>query len=133
MLVVKKTEPVLATSVGKVTIVQSSRELVILSVLFSVEMTTVSRAQNSVNAALPTPTEVMTSAASVTPAGQELTVALSQEPVILAVSLATDHTTPTVMNATNCTPCNPAMSAYVKMTGVEKTVASGRANVMHTV
>ena len=133
MLVVKKTEPVLATPAGQVTIAQPLREIVILSVLISVEMTTVPRAQNSVSAALPTLTEVTTSAAFVTEAGQELTVPLSQEPVILAVSLATDHTTLTVMNATNCTPCNPAMNVYVKMTGVEKTVASGRESVMHTV
>ena len=138
MLVVKKTEPVSATTAGLVTIVHYTRELVILSVPFSVEMMIVSRAHNSVSAALPTLTEEAmnvqkTSSAHVTTAGQELTVPLTQEPVILAVSLATDHTTLTVMNATNCTPCNLAMSAYVKMTGVEKTVVSGRETVMHTV
>lgn len=76
---------------------------------------------------------VMTSSANVTTAGLDLTVPFIPEHVTHAVALVMAHTTLTVIPVTKITLFNQEMSAFVKISGVEKTVASIRVTAQNTV
>ena len=130
---VMKMDSVYVTRAGKVMIAHCTREPVMLSVPLPEKNLTVKRDQNSVHAVSKMLTEAMTTHAFVTKTGPELTVLYTPAPVTHAVALATGHTTPTVMPVTRIIPYNQEMSAYVKMTGEVKTVASGREIAILTV
>ena len=76
---------------------------------------------------------VIGSNANVTTAGLEMTVQFILAHVTHAVALVMAHTTLTVIPATKLTLFNQEMSAFVKISGVEKTVASIRVTAQNTV
>jgi hypothetical protein len=76
---------------------------------------------------------VMTSVANVITDGLDLTVQFTPPHVTHAVALVMAHTTHTVILATKITLFNPEKNAFVKISGVEKTVASTRVTAQNTV